>query len=99
MPLTVATDFVKRFTRAVVNSTMKTEMSPIGISRLPMRRFGGTFHPRSPLYFHRSTSIARLLKVKLQITPNAYASPSAITLPRLAMMVKSCIPATRFTMR
>ncbi len=71
MPLTVATDLVNRFTIAVVSSTMKTEIRPIGISRLPMRRFGGTFQPRSPLYFQRSTSMARLLKVKLQITPKA----------------------------
>ncbi len=49
---------------------------------LPICILSGTFQPRSPLYFHRSTSIARLLKVKLQITPNAYASPSMITSPR-----------------
>ena len=37
----------------------------------PTFTFSGTFQVRSPLYLKRSTSIARLLKVKLQITPNA----------------------------
>ena len=71
MPLTVATDLVKRFTIAVDSSTRKTETRPTGISVLPMRIFGGTFQPRSPLYFQRSTSMARLLKVNDQMTPKA----------------------------
>jgi hypothetical protein len=71
MPLTVATSLVNRFTTAVENSTMKTEISPRGISRPAMVMLGGTFQPRSPWYFQRSTSMARLFSVKLQITPKA----------------------------
>ena len=56
---------------AVQNSTRKTANSPSGISWPAMVMFGGTFQPRSPLYLKRSTSMARLLKVKLQITPKA----------------------------
>ena len=41
-----------------------------------MRMLGGTFQPRSPWYFQRNTSMARLLNVNDQITPKAYASPS-----------------------
>ena len=99
MPLTVAMDLVNRFTMAVESRTRKTEISPIGISVLPMRILGGTFQPRSPLYFQRSTSMARLLKVNDQITPKAYASPRVITLPRLTMMVIICRMKTRLTMR
>ena len=90
MPLTVATDLVNRFTIAVDNNTRNTQVSPTGISVLPILIFGGTFQPRSPWYFQRSTSMARLLKVKLQITPNAYASPRVMTFPRLAMIVNIC---------
>ena len=50
---------------------MKTEASPMGISYPAMVKLGGTFQPRSPLYLKRSTSMDRLLKVKLQITPKA----------------------------
>src|SRR5512146_1265578 len=96
-PLTVATDLVNRFTMAVVLSTMNTEISPIGISVFPMRMFGGTFQPRSPWYFQRRTSMARLLKVNDQMTPNAYASPNMMMLPRVAMMVVICRMYTRLT--
>jgi hypothetical protein len=71
MPLTVAIDLVNRFTIAVLSRTRKTDNRPIGISMLPMRMLGGTFQPRSPWYFQRSTSIARLLKVNDQMTPKA----------------------------
>ena len=71
MPLTVATDLVKRLTMATDSKTRNTESSPMGISVFPMRIFGGTFHPRSPWYFQRSTSMARLLKVNDQMTPKA----------------------------
>ena len=57
---------------------MNTEASPSGISRPAMVIFGGTFQPRSPLYLKRSTSMDKLLNVKLQITPNAYASPKFV---------------------
>ena len=60
---------------------------------------GGTFQPRSPWYFQRSTSMARLLKVNDQMTPKAYASPRVMTLPRLAMMVNIWRMKTRLTMR
>src|ERR1700722_9590282 len=99
MPLTVATDFVNRLTIAVESSTRKTEISPTGISVFPMRMFGGTFQPRSPWYFQRSTSMARLLNVNDQITPKAYASPRVITLPRLATIVIICRMNTKLTMR
>ena len=99
MPLTVATDLVNRFTIAVESSTRKTESRPTGISVLPMRIFGGTFQPRSPWYFQRSTSMARLLKVNDQMTPKAYASPRVMTLPRVTMMVNICSTKTRLTMR
>ena len=48
-----------------------TAANPIGSSILPILILGGTRHPRSPLYLKRSTNIARLLKVKLQMTPKA----------------------------
>src|ERR1017187_1798142 len=87
MPLMVATDLVNKLTTATDSKTRKTENRPTGISIFPMRMFGGTFQPRSPWYFHRKTSIARLLKVKDQITPKAYASPSMMTLPRVTIIV------------
>ncbi len=99
MPLTVAIDLVNRFTMAVESSTRKTEIRPNGISVLPMRILGGTFQPRSPWYFQRKTSMARLLNVNDQITPNAYASPSMMTLPRQAMIVIICRMKTMLTMR
>src|ERR1700704_252284 len=98
-PATVATDFVARFTSAVESSTKNTERRPIGISIPAMVTFGGTFQPRSPLYLKRRTSMDKLLKVKLQITPNAYASPRTYTSPRLARMVRICNPTTRLMMR
>jgi len=64
-------DLVNRLTMAVEDSTRKTESSPMGISKLPMRMLGGTFQPRSPWYFQRRTSMARLLKVNDQMTPKA----------------------------
>src|ERR1700722_13351821 len=70
-PATVATDLVARLTRAVASRTRKTDSRPIGISVPAMVMLGGTFHPRTPLYLKRSTSMERLLKVKLQITPKA----------------------------
>jgi amino acid transporter len=68
-----STAIVNLFTKSVatVSSTMKTESMPRGISIFPMRRLGGTFQPRSPLYFQRSTSIDRQLKVNDQMTPKA----------------------------
>jgi len=99
MPLSVATLLVARFTRATIKSVRKTQNNPTGISVLPMRRLTGTFQPRSPLYFQRSTSMASELKVKLQITPKAYASPSIMTLPRLTTIVNNCSPATKLMMR
>ena len=50
VPLTVAVALVNRFTNAVESRTRKTEKSPMGISTPPMRKFTGTFQPRSPLY-------------------------------------------------
>ena len=99
MPLTVATDFVNRLVTAVVSRTRNTQKSPTGISVFPMRILGGTFHPRSPWYFQRRTSMARLLKVNDQMTPKAYASPSMMTLPRDATIVNICKAKTMFTMR
>src|ERR1700739_1560616 len=98
-PLTVAADLVNRFVMAVENRTKKTERSPKGISVLPILMLGGTFQPRSPWYFQRNTSIARLLNVNDQMTPKAYASPRVITLPLLAMMVNIWRAKTRLTMR
>ena len=64
-----------------------------------IRMFGGTFQPRSPLYLKRSTSIEVLLKTKLHITPNAYASPSTYTSPRLTRMMNNCSTTTMLMMR
>src|SRR6266850_3184047 len=70
-PATVATDFVNKLTIAVESNTRNTEARPIGISCPRMVILGGTFQPLSPLYLKRRTSMERLLKVKLQITPKA----------------------------
>ena len=59
---------MKRSTIAVDSRTKKTQMSPMGISFPAMVIFGGTFHPRSPLYLKPRTSMARALKVKDQMT-------------------------------
>ena len=71
IPEMVAMLLVKRLVVAVVMRTMKTERRPRGISRPPICRLSGTFQPRSPLYFQRRTSMAKALKVKLQMTPKA----------------------------
>src|SRR3979411_1322821 len=65
-PAMVATDLVKRLVTAKKKRTRKTDAMPMGISVFPMVMLGGTFHPRSPLYLKRRTSMARQLKVKLQ---------------------------------
>src|ERR1700737_537754 len=98
-PATVAIDLLNKFTIAVHNSTRNTEANPTGSSWPARVKLGGTFQPRTPLYLKRSTSMARLLNVKLQITPKAYASPSRYTFPRVIRMVKSCRNTTRLTMR
>jgi len=71
VPAMVAISLVNRFTMAVESRTRCTLSSPSGISTPRTLIFGGTFQPRSPLYFQRKTSMERLLKVKLQITPKA----------------------------
>ena len=48
---------------------------PMGSSTDPIFRFSGTRHSRGLGSLNRSTSTASDLSAKLQMTPNAYASP------------------------
>ncbi len=73
---------------AAANSVSVINPRPIGISTVPTVTFSGTFHSRgASRSLKRSTSIASDLNAKLQTTPNAYASPSTYTSPRLSTIV------------
>ena len=89
-PLIVATSFVSRFARAEPKTIRKMMPRPIGSSTLPKRRLKGTLNSRGVWSLKRSTTIDSVLKAKLHTTPKAYASPSRMKSPRLAMIVNSC---------
>jgi len=98
-PHSVATRLVTRFTSAVARSTRKMRTSPTGSSHRPNLTLIGTRHSRGRRSLKRRTTIESALKTKLHTTPNAYASPSAYTLPRLATIVKTWRPTTRLMIR
>ena len=95
-PEIVAIGLVNKFVIAVKNSARDITLKPIGISTFPKCIFNGTFHSLGLLSLNLKTTIAIALKVKLQITPNAYASPSMIMLPLEKSIVDICRIAIRF---
>ena len=61
-------------TREAVKEFQKKDMDmkmPSGISFLPRRILKGTLHSRCPGLLKRKTNMDRVLKMKLQISPNA----------------------------
>ena len=71
MPQIVASCLVNRLMMAMVNRAIAIRPRPTGISLPPIRGLNGTRHSRAPGTFWRSTSIARLCRAKLQMTPKA----------------------------
>ena len=103
MPHFVAVSFVSRLIKAVLARIVNTARIPIGKSISPTLGLHWNIqrHPILPRdrSLNRNTAIDIVIKTNDQITPNAYASPSVSTSPRLATITISCSTATRLINR
>ena len=89
-PLTVAIGLVTKLASAASQHRQEDERQANRHLDAAPVKLNGTANSRGCRFLNRNTTIDTVLNTKLQITPNAYASPSRMTSPRLTRIVSNC---------